>query len=210
MITQEKADWRIRLRAARLASGPDPGEGGALALAALAWLETFDGGHAPSAAPSGGTSVGGAVCAYISMGTEPPTENLLGALAASGRTVYVPVCEAGHQLSWVRWVPGVEMARSRLAPVMEPVGPRLQFGSLGPVSAVFIPALAVDESGVRLGQGGGYYDRFLAATARLRVAAVVHAHEVLPAGTLPHDPLDAPVAHALTAAGHRALGHAAH
>ncbi|WP_269937482.1 5-formyltetrahydrofolate cyclo-ligase [Arthrobacter sp. HY1533] len=210
MITQEKADWRIRLRAARLAAGAAAGEGRALAVAALAWLETFDAGHAPSAAGSGGAPAGGSVCAYISMGTEPPTEDLLGELAASGRTVYVPVCEAGHQLSWVRWIPGVEMARSMLAPVMEPVGPRLQFGSLGPVSAVFIPALAVDESGVRLGQGGGYYDRFLAATAHLRVAAVVHAHEVLPAGTLPHDPLDAPVTHALTAAGHRALGSASH
>lgn len=200
MITQEKAAWRVRLRAARLKSGPVPGEGGALALAALAWFETFDAGHSPSA----GTSV----CAYISMGNEPPTGDLLGALATSGRTVYVPVCEAGHQLSWVRWIPGVEMVRSKLAPVMEPVGPRLPFGSLGPVAAVLIPALAVDDSGVRLGQGGGYYDRFLAGTAQLMVAAVVHAHEVLPAGTLPHDPLDAPVTHALTPAGHRALGSA--
>lgn len=198
MITQEKAAWRIRLRAARLAAGAAPGEGDALALATLAWLETFDAGHVPSAAPS--------VCAYISMGTEPPTEDLLGALAASGRNVYVPVCEAGHQLSWVRWIPGVEMARSKLAPVLEPLGPRLAFDSLGPLAAVLIPALAVDESGVRLGQGGGYYDRFLAATAPLRVAAVVHANEVFPAGTLPHDPLDAMVTHALTPAGHRALG----
>ena len=34
-------------------------------------------------------------------------------------------------------------------------------------AGIFLPATAVDFSGNRIGQGGGYYDKFLAALAAL-------------------------------------------
>lgn len=153
------------------------------------------------------------VCTYVSAGSEPSTKELLSSLAAAGVLVHVPVCEPGFALSWVRWFPGVPMARSALAPVMEPVGVRQSFSELGHVLAVLVPALAVDESGTRMGQGGGYYDRFLAGLAgttaapgtQVTLAAVVHDDEVLPAGTLPRDPFDMPVQWALTPSGARRL-----
>ncbi|WP_449373781.1 5-formyltetrahydrofolate cyclo-ligase [Arthrobacter psychrolactophilus] len=104
------------------------------------------------------------------------------------------------------------MVRSTLAPVMEPVGERFSFAELTSVQAILLPALAVDGDGVRLGQGGGYYDRFLAGlTAKggsevVPLAAVVHEHEYFPNISLPHDDLDAPVTDVLTPAGHRQLG----
>jgi 5-formyltetrahydrofolate cyclo-ligase len=72
---------------------------------------------------------------------------------------------------------------------------------------VLVPALAVDRSGARLGQGGGYYDRMLAELASLaqaarhlgsgtaarasaeqvRIVAVVHDEELLPAGAVPRE-----------------------
>jgi hypothetical protein len=65
-------------------------------------------------------------------------------------------------------------------------------------TAVILPATAVDFSGNRIGQGGGYYDKFLAALAAmspasgaasdavaLPTAAVVYDTEVLPAGSIP-------------------------
>ncbi|MFC8303656.1 5-formyltetrahydrofolate cyclo-ligase [Specibacter sp. NPDC057265] len=195
MSPLNKAAWRRQIRAARVAAltaQPHTDAAVNLARAAIAWLETCCPGT-------------GAVCAYISVGAEPPTQLLLEALLRSGRKVYVPVCEPGHHLSWVSWHRGVPLAPSALAPVMEPVGQRLGFTELGPVAALFIPALAVDCSGVRLGQGGGYYDRFLAHRTEA-IAALVYAHEVLPAGTLPHDALDIPLAFTVTPAGHRKLG----
>ena len=82
---------------------------------------------------------------------------------------------------------------------------------------IFLPATAVDFSGNRIGQGGGYYDKFLAALAALLpsgtaasdggplppvpTAAVVYDGEVLPAGSIPAEPFDRKVAAALTPAG---------
>lgn len=237
MSTLSKSAWRAQIRAQRKAlalatatepalmydagptvcaadsSGAVPTDAGTdllsaagrgLARVGLDWLASLNAPHPQMT-----------VCAYVSMDQEPPTVPLMEAWAAAGHTVYVPVCEPNFHLSWVRWLPGVPMARSTLAPVMEPVGPRLPFTALGstvagastsadthpPVQALVIPALAVDTSGVRLGQGGGYYDRFLATIPALPIAAVVHPHELLAPGLLPHDSLDVRVNYALTPTG---------
>jgi 5-formyltetrahydrofolate cyclo-ligase len=180
-----------------------------LAAAGLQWAGQVAGTAGPSA-----------FCAYISMGHEPPTGALLAALDGAGHSVFVPICVEGHQLAWTAWTPRVAMARSLLAPVLEPVGERFPFAGLGPVSGVLLPALAVDTAGVRLGQGGGYYDRFLAALgatpahsggsegagSAVARAGVVYQREVLAAGSLPHDTLDQPVDWVITPAGFRRIG----
>jgi 5-formyltetrahydrofolate cyclo-ligase len=81
-------------------------------------------------------------------------------------------------------------------------------------TAIFLPATAVDFSGNRIGQGGGYYDKFLAALAGLSgpsggasdagalpTAAVVYDTEVLPAGSIPAEAFDRKVDAALTPDG---------
>lgn len=200
MTSPTKTAWRARLRAARTGMDDSGREraGRLLARTAIAWLEKSDGG------PAGAAGGAGAICAYLSVGNEPPTADLLHDLAA-GHSVYVPVCEPGFHLSWVRWLPGVALARSALAPVMEPVGSRLSFPGLDPVRAVLVPALAVDASGTRLGQGGGYYDRFLGGAVDANVAAVVYDQELFPAAVLPRDKLDMPVGFAVTPGGVHAL-----
>ena len=205
MSTLSKAAWRARLRGARAgqASRQQAGEG--IARVGLDWMGALSNSGAAAAS-------GAVVCAYTSMGNEPQTLELLARLHSGGYSVHVPVCEPGFQLGWVRWFPGVRMVRSRFAPVMEPVGERRPFAQLGPVLAILVPALAVDRSGTRMGQGGGYYDRFLAGippagtAASVPVAAVVNENEVVAAGLLPRDALDIPVGFALTRGGIQALG----
>jgi 5-formyltetrahydrofolate cyclo-ligase len=84
-------------------------------------------------------------------------------------------------------------------------------------TAIFLPATALDFSGNRIGQGGGYYDKFLAALAALLpepggaaatagagalpTAAVVYDAEVLPAGSIPAESFDQKVDAALTPGG---------
>lgn len=178
-----------------------------LAEAGLRWALRVT-GSLP--APTRSTSV---VCTYLSLGDEPPTGQLLEALYHANFRVFVPVCESDYALSWVAWRPGIELVQSVHAPVLEPVGPRFDFAALENVAALMLPALAVDGSGTRLGQGGGYYDRFLAGlpsatsvgTPQLPVAALVYSTEFLPAVRLPCDSLDQRVNWAITPAGSSAL-----
>ncbi len=56
------------------------------------------------------------------------------------------------------------------------------------IDLVVVPALAVDRTGRRLGQGGGYYDRTLPLCTRaLRVAVVLDAQVVDAVPTEAHD-----------------------
>lgn len=202
-----KGQWRTELRAVRqsMDDGARNRAAAGLATAGLAW-----------AGRVGGVTPSTVLCCYLSVGREPATGPLLAALTSAGYRVFVPVCEPGFQLSWVEWFAGVVLARSSLAPVMEPVGERVRFATLGPVAGILLPALAVDANGVRLGQGGGYYDRFLAQAVPVTgggaragtvpTAAVVYSDEVFAAGTLPHDSLDHPVDYILTPDGARAAG----
>lgn len=57
-------------------------------------------------------------------------------------------------------------------------------------SLVFVPALAFDRKGFRLGYGGGYYDRFLATH---KVTSVGITYEEFLTQSLPRDKFDRPV-----------------
>lgn len=189
-------------------------EDGAAALGrhVLAWLAAATPAYRPGSGPSGSDPAPApAVAAYLSVGQEPGTAPLLAALHHAGYDVVVPVCEPDHQLSWCRWSP-TTVLRSRNAgrvPLIEPVGPRQHFSDIPSLRLVLVPALAVDTAGNRLGQGGGYYDRFLAhlrtAGSDAHIAGYVHSHELVPESTFPAGALDMPLDGVFTPAGYRAL-----
>ncbi|MBT1001003.1 5-formyltetrahydrofolate cyclo-ligase [Paenarthrobacter sp. DKR-5] len=193
-----KARARPLARARRAALSAENREASArgLAVQAAQWAGRLS---AASASPDA------AIAAFASGPLEPPTDALLVALHAAGHPVLLPVCEPGYGLSWVHWRPGTELRRSPLAPVLEPVGARHGLDVMDTVLGVLVPALAVDVHGNRLGQGGGYYDRFLGALAGLgrrpATAAVVYAEEVLPAGSFETTVLDMPVDGWITPSG---------
>ena len=68
------------------------------------------------------------------------------------------------------WTPESGFVRSRYAPIQEPVGERHGTAVMRDAAGIFLPATAVDFSGNRIGQGGGYYDKFLAALAAMSSA----------------------------------------
>lgn len=201
MSTKDDIRSRHRARRAGLTEADLETAGAALARHGLAWASTAtDGGH-------------GTFAAYLGVDSEPPTLPLLAALHDAGHRVLLPVCEPELALSWVYWTPGSGFARSRYAPIQEPVGERLDTSVMLGAAGIFLPATALDRSGNRIGQGGGYYDKFLAALARLPwgkpaagtgplpTAALVYDSEVLPAGTIPAESFDRKVAAALTPGG---------
>jgi 5-formyltetrahydrofolate cyclo-ligase len=126
------------------------------------------------------------VAAYESRPTEPPTHLLVERLAAAGYEVVVPVTLENLDLDW------------RVAGTTEPLGPR----AIHDATVIVAPALAVDGSGHRLGQGGGSYDRALARRSPdAVVVALLFDDEVLPAGEVPVDDHDLPVDLVVTTSG---------
>ncbi len=140
------------------------------------------------------------VCAYLPVGHEPGSPAMLDVLADLCDTVLLPVTRIGpdgtHEpLHWGRYRPGRLVAGP--FGLREPAGQGLPATAVADAQCVLVPALAVDLRGVRLGRGGGFYDRSLVlCTPGTRLVAVVRDDEVL--DEVPADPHDIPMTHALT------------
>ncbi|MDH6127930.1 5-formyltetrahydrofolate cyclo-ligase [Kitasatospora sp. GP82] len=180
----EKTELRSRLLADRRALSPEWRESAAVALS----------GHAVELAGPGQT-----VAAYVSVGAEPGTRPLLEALRARGVRVLLPVLLPDNDLDWAEYE-----GPDRLAPagrgLLEPTGRRLGPEAVCAAALVLLPGLAVDRQGLRLGRGGGSYDRVLArltrAQARPLLATLLYDTELL--DTVPAEPHDHPVHAAVT------------
>ncbi|CAL9478960.1 5-formyltetrahydrofolate cyclo-ligase [Streptomyces sp. enrichment culture] len=150
----------------------------------------------------------GTVAAYVSVGSEPGTLTLLDALRARGVRVLLPVLLPDNDLDWgvyegedtlVRVRHGGRMALS------EPAGERLGPGAVTAADAVLLPGLAVDGRGMRLGRGGGSYDRVLARLERAGAhpALVVLLYDAEVVDRVPEEPHDRPVHAVVTPSGVR-------
>jgi len=112
------------------------------------------------------------VTAYVSVGTEPGTGPLLAALAERGVRVLLPVLRADLDVDWAPYE-GPESLRPASRGLLEPVTARLGVAAVALAQAVLVPGLAVDRTGVRLGRGGGSYDRVLARISPSSFTAVL-------------------------------------
>jgi 5-formyltetrahydrofolate cyclo-ligase len=100
------------------------------------------------------------VAAYVSIGTEPGTGLLLDALVEAGKRVLLPVLLRDGDLDWAAYTGAGSLVPARLG-LLEPVGPRLGVDAVATADVVLVPGLAVAPDGMRLGRGGGSYDRAL-------------------------------------------------
>jgi 5-formyltetrahydrofolate cyclo-ligase len=136
------------------------------------------------------------VAAYTSIGSEPPTGELLPALRAAGLRVLLPVLRPDSDLDWAAYTGPASLSRGPRG-LREPAGPRLGREAVARAQVILVPALAVDVRGVRLGRGGGSYDRALARVpAGWFIAALLYDGEVL--RQVPAEPYDRPVTAAVT------------
>jgi 5-formyltetrahydrofolate cyclo-ligase len=191
-IAESKARTRAAIRSARVARGLDDRRAAAAAIAVRAMsLLTALPGTPPHA-----------LSAYLSLPTEPGTDALLAAADAAGHAIRVPRI-AGRGLQWVAVRPDTDLVTGPLG-IREPVGPALDAAELAGLDLMLVPGLAVDRSGHRLGQGGGYYDRALSsvpshADGGPLLVVVLFDDEVL--DEVPHDSHDCRVDAVLTPGG---------
>lgn len=215
-MADAKAELRSRIRAERAAARQAPiaaaVAGGLLSTAHTAGLLKPLGSPGPKRPLT--------VAAYIASPGEPDVGPIRASVRGAGGVVLLPIPGRDRQLSWAM-DDGHYRADERLpvqVPGGVPIGSGLPALIAWGVGLLLVPALAVDESGTRLGQGGGYYDLLLAdlaerATAagagsttgqaegsapEMLVAAVVRDDELLPARAIPRAAHDQPVAAVLT------------
>lgn len=114
-------------------------------------------------------------------------------LGATPQWLYPRVAEEGS-LVWFRRGPSIERLRVGAFGIREAERQECFECHASPRApwVVLVPALACDTEHVRLGYGGGYYDRFLARHGdHLLTVCALPSRFVLP--TLPREPHDRPV-----------------
>lgn len=165
MVVSDKTDVRARVLAARLALPPAvraAGDDRRDAVLAELLASLAPGALVASGAVADGLVARGSVAGYAAFGTEPrcPPVDVL------------PQVRPDRDLTWLR------------------AGVDLGVDAVATADVVLVPALAVDRRGVRLGRGGGSYDRVL-RRARGVVVALLHEGELV--DELPAEPHDVPV-----------------
>jgi 5-formyltetrahydrofolate cyclo-ligase len=145
-------------------------------------------------------SAGSTVCAYMPVGAEPGSIEMLDVLLQRAGRVLLPVARVSADdvalpLRWGEYrSDGLTQGRWGL---LEPVEPWLPESALAEAGVVLVPALAVDHHGVRLGRGRGFYDRSLAfRNLQARLIAMVRDEELV--DELPSEPHDVPMTHVIT------------
>jgi 5-formyltetrahydrofolate cyclo-ligase len=127
------------------------------------------------------------IALYHAMPIEPETRGVIDEAMCLGKRVALPQFgddepQLGLFTSWDRLVPGP-------LGIAQPVGPAIPVES---VEAFFVPGLAFDRAGYRLGRGKGYYDRLLARHSAGALVCGVCFGDVLVEG-LPHESHDIPM-----------------
>ncbi len=124
------------------------------------------------------------VCLYHAVKGEPDVLALAQGSAAPAFALPV-VGEKPGAMVFHAFEPKDELKKNRLG-VMEPAV-TAPAAKLTARSVIIVPAVALDQTGARLGYGGGYYDRFLKDFPGTAIGVVFRSMMVARLPVLPHD-----------------------
>lgn len=135
---------------------------------------------------------------YVPVGPEPGGADLPDVLTAAlppGGRLLLPVLRPDADLDWAVYA-GPQSLAAGPHGLRQPVGRPVGVDAVRQAELVIVPALAVDRSGVRLGRGGGSYDRVLTRIATARTVALLHDGELV--DDVPAEPHDRTVGAVIT------------
>lgn len=128
---------------------------------------------------------------FLSTTAEPGTRAFVTDAVARGIRILLPVTRTDGLLDWAVATADGDIAEGMYG-LPEPVGELLGPIAVNDVDLLVIPAAAVDQTGMRLGWGRGFYDKTLGSMQQCPpVYAVVYDSEVL--DEVPRDVHDQPV-----------------
>jgi 5-formyltetrahydrofolate cyclo-ligase len=136
------------------------------------------------------------VFVYISTPQEPDTSWILQAAFSAGKNVSVPRCYGRGKMKAVR-VTAESVYRINSYGIPEPVVD-CEVNTPEEVDLVIVPCLSVNDEGVRLGHGMGYYDRWLADTD---AATMCLCYERMKEADIPQDEHDVRMQYVVSEAG---------
>jgi 5-formyltetrahydrofolate cyclo-ligase len=158
----DKASLRALLKAARRARDPQEKAGldALIGARVLAWWQDHG-------APCAGARLG----VYWPLRGEPDLQPLYRELARAGVPLALPLVLAPERaLAFLEWVPGEAMADDRMG-----VAVPAQQRPVARPAVLLVPCLGFTAARLRLGYGGGYYDRTLEALPRPLTVGVAYA-----------------------------------
>ena len=135
------------------------------------------------------------IASFLSIKSEISTNELNQYLLSLEKILCLPVIESNKEiLIFKKYCIGDELKKGKFG-VMEPVNSQTYFPDI-----IFVPCLAFDENGFRLGYGGGFYDRCIANffSKKHKFISIGLAYEEQKVKNVVHDNLDQKLNYILT------------
>ncbi|PHM64836.1 5-formyltetrahydrofolate cyclo-ligase [Xenorhabdus stockiae] len=139
------------------------------------------------------------IALYLSFDGELDTRPLIQQLWQQNKQVYLPVLHpfSRNHLLFLRYQPDTPLIRNQFR-IEEPPLDIRQVLPVSELDIMFIPLVAFDRSGQRLGMGGGFYDRTLARWQQQNFYPIGLAHNFQLVDSLPSASWDIPLPEIIT------------
>ncbi|ENZ0347383.1 5-formyltetrahydrofolate cyclo-ligase [Morganella morganii subsp. sibonii] len=139
------------------------------------------------------------IALFLSFDGEIDTRPLTEWLWSQGKHVYLPVLHpfSRHHLLFLAYRPDTPLIKNKFS-ISEPALDVTQVLPPQELDIMFIPLVAFDEKGGRLGMGGGFYDRTLADWQKKGFYPLGLAHDCQQVSELPVAEWDVPLPEVIT------------
>ncbi|HGJ5856891.1 5-formyltetrahydrofolate cyclo-ligase [Arsenophonus nasoniae] len=136
---------------------------------------------------------------FLSFDGEINTNPLIKNLWAQNKKVYLPVLHpfSRYQLLFLNYRPDTLLIKNRFN-IAEPTLNVMDVIPITQLDVLFVPLVAFDKQGQRLGMGGGFYDRLLSDWHKKHFYPIGLAHDCQLVDKIPTAPWDIPLPEIIT------------